>query len=90
MCMHNKCMGLYGNLTSSSVKRKQAFSNLMSPLNVLLSILRGEKIDDFHFKAVFGGILNTAYGCSIIVFSIPIWFMRYHSKMLHPHSHGMK
>ena len=45
--------GLYGNLTSSPVKRKQAFSNPMSPLNVLSSILPGEKIEDFHFKAVF-------------------------------------
>ena len=83
-------MGLYGNLTSSSVKRKQAFSNLMSPLNVLLSILRGEKIEDFLFKAVFSGILDTTYGCSIIVFSLPIWFMCYHLKMLHLDSHGMK
>ena len=82
-CMHNKCMGLYGNLTSSSVKRKQEFSNPMSPLNVLSSILPGKKIEDFHFKAVFIGILNTTYGCSIIVFSLPIWFMCYHSKMLH-------
>ena len=83
-------MGLYGNRTSSSVKRKEAFSNPMSPLNVLSSILPGEKLEDLHFKAVFSGILNTTYGCSIIVFSIPIWFMCYHSKMLHPDSHGMK
>ena len=66
------------------------FSNPMSPLNVLSSILPGEKIEDFHFKAVFSGILSTTYGCSIIVFSLPIWFMRYHSKILHPYSHGMK
>ena len=89
-CMHNKCMGLYGNLTSSSVKRKQAFLNLMSPLNVLSSILPGEKIEDFHFKAVFSGILNTTYGCSIIGFSLPIWFMCCLLKMLHPDSHEME
>ena len=61
--------GVIGNLTSSSVKGKQAFSNPMSPLNVLSSILPGEKIEDFHFKAVFSGILNTIHSCSIIVFS---------------------
>ena len=89
-CMHNKCMGLYGNLTSSSVKRKQAFSNPMSPLNVLSCILPGEKIGDFHFKAVFSGILNTTYGRSIIVFSLPIWYMCCLLKTLHPDSHGME
>ena len=83
-------MGLYRNLTFSSVKRKQAFSNLMSPLNVLSSILPGEKIEDFHFKAVFSGILNTTYGCSIIVFSLSIWYMCGLLKTLHPDSHGMK
>ena len=41
------------------------FSNPMSPLNVLSSILPGKKIEDFHFKAVFSGILNTTHGCSI-------------------------
>ena len=89
-CMHNKCMGLYGNLTSSFVKRKQAFSNPMWSVNVLSRILPGEKIEDFHFKAVFIGILNTTYGCSIIVFTLPVWFMCCHSKMLRSDSHGMK
>ena len=83
-------MGFYGILISSFVKRKQAFSNPMLFFNVMSSILPGKKIDDFHFKAVFSGILNTTYGCSIIVFSPPIWFMCCLLKMLDPDSHGMK